>query len=268
MKSNSTIRVILFCFCIYFGNAFAQENSLVEWNNVLLKKNISQNDINKKAPHFPILKDFTSSKDLNKNIEKWAKKYREELDQLEKVYNISNDFSFVYLGVFSSKEYESYLNNKNENSWIEWVSASKISDRRLNEVAPHFPINYNVSKEDYNEKIIWWKTIYSHEYESLINSPELSALNPYYKGYVDLIHVPYFIGPLKSLEKPVKVNTGNVFNDKLNYELALMNWYFIFEPSQFKEKFGFSPVFSEGFNAEAYRIMNIQEATHHLNVEK
>ena len=128
--------------------------------------------------------------------------------------------------------------------------------------------NFEIVKDEFDQEIIWWQTVYSHEYENLVNSEELVALNPYYKGYADIIQMPNFIGTIYSLEKPVKKNTGDKFNDDLKYQLSLMNWYFIFEPTNFKKEFGFNPEFSNDFNVEKYRIDIVSEIVHANKAKK
>lgn len=148
-----------------------------------------------------------------------------------------------------------------EHAMWQWVEGSNISDKRMNEVAPHFPHpkDYAYDMESYDFAILRWQKLYCFEYEALVNAPELTALNPYYTEYQDIIKVPYFIRPLSSFDKPVKKDTGNAFEDELNYELDLQAWYFVFEPDKFQHIYKIDPDFSENFDSEAYRNQIIKK---------
>lgn len=158
---------------------------------------------------------------------------------------------FVFVILFATSQ-ESV---KFENTYWEWVTASNITDKRLDEVAPHFPkpkdYNYNIKK--YEEAIFKWQKIYCFEYEAFVNAPELTKLNPYYKEYQDIIQMPYFILPLESYEKPTKPSSFNNVEEELDYELKLQAWYFVFQPEQFYHIYKIKPQFPEWFNAETYR---------------
>jgi hypothetical protein len=144
---------------------------------------------------------------------------------------------------------------KFESGWWEWIEGSKISEQRLNEIAPHFPKpqSVNFSKELYDKEIYKWQTLYSFEYQDLINAPELTALNPYYQGYEQVIEMPYFIRPVISYQRPLRLNYGNLFEDEINYELDLQAWYFVFQPQKFKEKYTAKYSLPEWFSEENYR---------------
>lgn len=148
-----------------------------------------------------------------------------------------------------------------EHAMWQWVEGSEISDKRLNEVAPHFPrpeaVDYDMGL--YDLEIIRWQKLFCFEYEAIVNAPELVALNPYYDGYEDIIQVPYFIRPLSSFDKPVKKDTGNPFEDQLAYELDMQAWYYVFEPDQFRHIYQMDLDFSEDFDGEAYRAEIIKK---------
>jgi hypothetical protein len=148
-----------------------------------------------------------------------------------------------------------------EHAMWQWVSASKISDKRLNTVAPHFPkpASVNFKMEPYDQEIQKWQKLFCFEYEALINAPELTALNPYYTSYEDIIQMPYFIRPLSSYEKPQPKNTGNSFEDDLDHELDIQAWYFVFHPDQFYQIYKIKPTFPEWFDLDAYRIQIIKK---------
>ncbi|MCB0509205.1 MAG: hypothetical protein H6579_05295 [Chitinophagales bacterium] len=149
----------------------------------------------------------------------------------------------------------SYSQEKIEHSYWEWVVGSEISDKRLNEIAPHFPrgddSQYNSS--NYDQAILRWQKLYCFEYEALINAPELTRLNPYYTGYENIVEIPYFIRPLSSYDKPIKKETGNDFEDELDYELDLQAWYFVFAPEEFYHIYRIKPTFPEWFDVQAYK---------------
>lgn len=264
---NKVLIIFIFFISVY-SNSISQENSIYEWKTLINNLKLTQEKINEHAAHFPILIEFNSSKELNKSLKKWNKKFPLEWNVLDAHLEISKDYSPVYLGVLDSDQFVKYLESKSKNSWLEWIEASNITDRRLHEVAPNFPIEFkDVDKSAFEQKITWWKTIYSHEYEALINAPELTSLNPYYKEYVDVVQIPYFIGPIISYEKPLLEDTGDKFNDDLNFQLKLMNWYYLFELDQFKNEFGFFPEFDEHFDEEKYKY-NIVTNIEFINKEK
>ena len=148
-----------------------------------------------------------------------------------------------------------------EHSLWQWVQGSNISDKRLKTVAPHFPhpqdVNYNM--EQYDFAIQKWQKLYCFEYESFVNAPELTALNPYYTGYIDIMEMPYFIRPLSSYDKPLRKNTSDSFEDELGYELDLQAWYFVFQPEQFYRIYKIKPSFPEWFDVDAYRAQIVKK---------
>ena len=169
----------------------------------------------------------------------------------------------LLINIFMFILFLSYAQEQNsfEHAIWQWVEGSQISDKQLNQVAPHFPHPQKVGydKEAYDLEILRWQKLFCFEYEALINAPELVALNPYYTEYQDIIQVPYFIRPLSSFDKPVKKDTGNSFDDQLAYELDLQAWYFVFEPDQFKHIYKIDENFSEHFDADAYRAQIIKK---------
>lgn len=155
-----------------------------------------------------------------------------------------------------------------EHSMWEWVVGSEISDKRLNELAPHFPkgTDFGSDAKSYDLAILKWQKLYCFEYENLINAPELTKLNPYYDGYQDIIQMPYFILPLSSYDKPLPPE-GNVdFETMLDYELTLQAWYFVFHPDQFYQIYKIKADFPDWFNPDVYRaqiINKIEESKKH-----
>ncbi|MCB0539084.1 MAG: hypothetical protein KDE33_16340 [Bacteroidetes bacterium] len=173
--------------------------------------------------------------------------------------------TLLFLCLFILISGKSQDNVKFENSYWEWVEGSGITDKRLDEVAPHFPKpkDYNFDLKKYEEAIFKWQKLYCFEYEAFVNAPELTKLNPYYKGYQNIIDMPYFIMPLESYEKPLKPEKFSNFEDELDFELKLQAWYFVFSPEEFNHIYRIKPEFPSWFNAEVYRkaIVDKIEAT-------
>ncbi|MCS6934424.1 MAG: hypothetical protein NZM35_04640 [Chitinophagales bacterium] len=143
-------------------------------------------------------------------------------------------------------------------SFYQWYAASGISEEKRKQLFPHFPLpdlQNDPDKEEviYESKVAAWQRLYPEEYERFLNTPELTALNPYYKGYYKLPYVPRFIGAEIGFEKPRKQNTGNEVMDEYNYQLKLRNWLFVFDPEKFNRLYGKDYKFPESFDANAYR---------------
>lgn len=173
---------------------------------------------------------------------------------MKKVYFLLAFLSFLILNAQELKF---------ENGMWEWVVGSKITDKRLNEIAPHFPKpeQYNFDKKLYEDAIYYWQHMYCFEYENFVNAPELTALNPYYTGYVDIVQLPYFLGPLENYDKPLKEN----FEDNLSYEFALQNWYFVFHPTDFHRLYKMKIDWPEWFSADEYRAKIIKKIEDNKN---
>lgn len=249
--------VLLLFSLILTQLTFAQENSLSEWKSVMTTLKLSQAQINEVAPNFPKISDFASSADLNKVVNNWRVKNNSEWTLLNEMYKITDQFSPVYLGLYTSEEFAQAQNNKFSNGWVDWIAASNLSDRRLNEIAPHFPkVPEGATKADqanFEQLVDKWRILYGHEYEALINAPELTALNPYYEGYVDVVIIPKFVRSLQTDEFPVYKNTGNEQFDAILFELNKQTWYFVYDPPAFKREYGFIPEFPASFDIDKYR---------------
>jgi hypothetical protein len=148
-----------------------------------------------------------------------------------------------------------------EHSMWQWYTAANVSEKRMNEIAPHFPKapDFSYNMEVYDFEIEKWKRLYCFEYEAFINAPEFTKLNPYYTGYIDIVQMPYFIRPLSSSDKPTMKKTGNEKEDKLNYELDLQAWYFVFQPTLFYKIYEIKPQFPAWFDEETYRANIIKK---------
>lgn len=156
-----------------------------------------------------------------------------------------------------------------KHSIYQWYAAAGITDAKKNELFPHFPLpnlknDLNKELAEYEQKIGAWQRLHPEEYERFLNTPELTALNPYYNGYYKLPYIPRFIGAKIELDKPAKVNTGNAIADDYNYQLKLRNWYFVFKPQEFNRLYGKDYKFPDSFDQQAYR----DEVTKLLNDKK
>ncbi|MFM2305472.1 MAG: hypothetical protein RLZZ367_141 [Bacteroidota bacterium] len=143
-------------------------------------------------------------------------------------------------------------------SLYQWYKASGISDAKREALFPHFPLpnlknEQNKELADYEQRIGAWQRLYTEEYERFLNAPELTALNPYYKGYYKFPYMPRFIGAEIELDKPVKANTGSPILDEFNYQLKLRNWYFVLKPQEFNKLYGKDYKFPDSFDQQAYR---------------
>lgn len=143
-------------------------------------------------------------------------------------------------------------------SLYQWYKASGLSDAKREALFPHFPmpnLKNEANKElaDYEQRIGAWQRLYTEEYERFLNTPELTALNPYYKGYFKLPYMPRFIGAEIELDKPVKATTGSPIIDEFNYQLKLRNWYFVLKPQEFNKLYGKDYKFPDSFDQQAYR---------------
>ena len=148
-----------------------------------------------------------------------------------------------------------------EHSWWQWVEGADVSDKRMNELAPHFPTPEasNFDLELYDQAFYRWQKLYSHEYEALLNSEELIALNPYYTEYLDVIQLPYYIKPLESYDKPKRPEGDLNYQEEVDYELSLQAWYFVFKPAEFYKIYKIKPEFPEWFDADDYRAKIIKK---------
>lgn len=241
--------LLIFLSALFITNA--QKTSYETWSRILKASNVDWQTVDEVCPNFP--KQIQNPKDFTLAITNWNNDFPNEVKaffSLEKIR--SSNPSKYYLGLPLDDKKNQY-----ENSFVQWVTESKISDRRLMDVAPNFP-DILLDNESFNFEFTRWQQLYNHEYENLINAKELTDLNPYYDGYIDVIKFPNFMGGLESKEKPVlKVNSSKV--EKLAFELNLMNWVFVFDSENFKKEYGFYPEFPKDFNVARYRSAIIEK---------
>lgn len=238
------------------GTLSAQQ-SVNPFTEVLTYANINTDNLKK---DFPQLKRV-----LNKDgytiadVSAWAKDNPKEWDAFRNLPEVSKlNIAWATVGIAEPVKAPEF-----KNSFYQWYKAANISDAKRSELFPHFPLpdlNADVEKEAiaYDEKVGAWQRLYPQEYETFLNTPELTALNPYYTGYYTLPYMPRFIGQNIGLEKPVKENTGNDVADEFNYQMKLRNWYFVFEPEQFNTFYGKDYKFPADFDAQAYREYTIR----------
>ena len=245
MNPMKTKIFFLFIILITFFEINAQKTSFETWNRILKVSNVEWKTIYTTCPNFP--KENINTKEFTQSVINWNNQYPNEVVAFYSLDEIkSKNPSPYYLGLPLKDAQHKY-----QNSFIQWVKESKISDRRMIEVAPSFP-DMELTKESFDFEFQRWQQLYSHEYESLINAKELTALNPNYKGFIEVVQFPNFMGGIESKEKPVLEDNSNN-EGKLAFELKLMNWVFVFDADNFKKTYGFNPLFPKTFNVERYR---------------
>jgi hypothetical protein len=194
-------------------------------------------------------KDYTIS-DINSWILAYPKEWKAftELAEIKKL-----NIAWITLGVKAPA-----AERKFEHSLYEWYLASGLTDDKRKQLFPHFPLpdlknDYDKEQLVYEQKIGVWQRLYPEEYERFLNTPELTALNPYYTGYYTLPYLPRFVGQEITLNKPQKASSGNAVMDEYNYQLKLRNWYFVFKPEEFERLYGKDYKFPDSFDAKTYR---------------
>lgn len=238
------------------GTLSAQQN-VNPFTEVLTYANINTNNLKKDFPHLNkvIAEDGYTVADVSN----WAKEYPKEWAAFQKLPEVSKlNIAWATVGIAETAKTVEF-----KNSFYQWYKAASISDAKRNELFPHFPLpnlNSDLEKEAiaYDDNVGAWQRLYPQEYETFLNTPELTALNPYYTGYYTLPYIPRFIGQNIGLEKPVKENTGNDVADEFNYQMKLRNWYFVFQPTEFNNLYGKDYKFPADFDAQTYREYTIR----------
>ena len=231
-----------------------QTTSTDTWRNMMDHCGVSFETIYAECPSFPKVESYINDEDYSRALEDWQNNHPEELETFWSIEAIQTcNPSPFYLGL-SDGEVEDQF----DNSMWQWVEGSGITDTRLMEIAPHFPKpeitgNFDADELAYNAELEIWSYLYPLEYEALINCDELTALNPYYEGYVVLSVLPKFIGAKIDSERPQFIDTGNAYVDRLSFELKMQNWLFVYHPEKFQKRYGYEPRFPETFDAEDYR---------------
>lgn len=227
------------------------------FNEVLTMAGLTRDNLKKDFPQLTkvLAKDSYTIEEINKWISNQPKEWN-EFNQLAAVKKLN--IAWSTLGVKTAEKPAEF-----HHPMYDWYKASKISEQKRNQLFPHFPLpdlkkDVNAELSNYEQRISAWQRLYTEEYQTFLNTPELTALNPYYNGYYKLPYIPKFIGVTIGLEKPVKQNTGNEIKDDYNYQLALRNWYFVFKPAEFERLYGKDFKFPEDFDAKTYREHTIK----------
>lgn len=227
------------------------------FNEVLTMAGLTRDNLKKDFPQLTkvLAKESYTLEDINKWIGNQPKEWN-EFNQLAPVKKLN--IAWSTLGVKTAEKPAEF-----HHPMYDWYKASKISEQKRNQLFPHFPLpdlkkDVNTELSNYEQRISAWQRLYTEEYQTFLNTPELTALNPYYNGYYKLPYIPKFIGVTIGLEKPVKQNTGNEIKDDYNYQLALRNWYFVFKPAEFERLYGKDFKFPEDFDAKTYREHTIK----------
>lgn len=244
--------VILLLFAIA-----ANAQQVNPFNEVLTMAGLTRDNLKKDFPQLTkvLAKESYTLEDINKWIGNQPKEWN-EFNQLAPVKKLN--IAWSTLGVKTPEKAAEF-----HHPMYDWYKASKISEQKRNQLFPHFPLpdlkkDVNAELSNYEQRISAWQRLYTEEYQTFLNTPELTALNPYYNGYYKLPYIPKFIGVTIGLEKPVKQNTGNEIKDDYNYQLALRNWYFVFKPAEFERLYGKDFKFPEDFDAKTYREHTIK----------
>lgn len=232
---------------------FAQINS-TPFEQVFITANLDKETLKKEFPHlYQVVKNKDyKTEDVNSFINSHETEWNGFASQpAVKKLNIA----WNTLGVQVPEAKKDFAH-----PMYQWYKASNISDVKRNQLFPHFPLpnlKNDMDKEllVYAEKFGAWQRLYTEEYEHFLNAPELTALNPYYKGYFTLPYLPKFIGSPLTYSKPGKHNTNNPVMDEYNYQLELRNWYFVFKPEEFDHLYGKDYKFPKEFDAANYRLI-------------
>lgn len=259
---NSLRRLLAPVVLLLLFSVAVKAQQINPFNEVLISANVSKESLKKDFPHLSkvLAKGTYTLEDINSWISAQPKEWN-AFTQLAPVKKLN--IAWVTLGIKVADKAAEF-----HHPMYDWYKASKISEQKKNQLFPHFPLpdlkkEVNAELANYEQRISAWQRLYTEEYQAFINTPELTALNPYYNGYYKLPYIPKFIGVTIGLEKPVKQNTGNEIADDYNYQLALRNWYFVFKPAEFERLYGMDYKFPEDFDAKAYRehVIKVLEDT-------
>lgn len=246
--------MFLLAFLCFSNSLFAQQTSIQSWRSMMESCQLGFEKIYTACPHFPKIETYSNDAAFVAALAKWQEEYANEEKQFWNLQEIKRgNPSAYYLGLSDGSKPEVF-----ESSIWEWVSNSKISAQRLNELAPNFPkpvlTNHpKVDSKNYEQQIDFWMKLYPIEYEYLFNAKELTVLNPYYTGYYQPVQMPAFISAPLHETKPYREAYSSTYKGELSYQLSIRAWYFVFEPQKFNELYGNQYRFPEWFNAEKFR---------------
>ncbi len=250
LKAGKVLTLFLFLTAAA-QSSFAQQNN-TPFDQVFSFAGVDKESLKKDFPH---LYQVVKNKDYKtEDINDFIKKHTVEWNDFCNMPAIKKlNISWGTMGLTTETPKAEF-----SHSLYRWYKAANVSEATRKELFPHFPLpnlKNDAAKElaEYDQRIVAWQRLYSEEYEHFLNAPELTALNPYYKGYYKLPYLPRFIGAEIGLDKPVKANTGNAIQDEYQYQLKLRNWYYVFKTAEFEKLYGSDYKFPETFNAEQYR---------------
>lgn len=237
---------------LWFSLSVQAQNSANPFESVFETTGVKKESLKSSLPG---LARVLSNKDYTINdINNWIAANPKEWKAFNEIKEVKNlNIAWITLGINVPAQEKRF-----EHSLYQWFKASGITDDKRKYLFPHFPLpdlknDYNTELTAYEQKIGAWQRLYPEEYERFLNTPELTALNPYYTGYYKLPYMPRFIGQEITINKPQKTNTGNPVMDEYNYQLKLRNWYFVFKPEEFERLFGKDYKFPDSFDMKTYR---------------
>ena len=248
-KKSRLIAFILFSFLS--TSLLTAQQSAPSFEQVFSFAGIQKDALKKDFPHlYQVVSKTYTTDDVNT----YVKSYEGEWNSFQNLPAIKKlNIAWPTLGIAASAPKAGF-----SHSLYQWYKAANVSDATRKELFPHFPLpnlknDPNKEAADYDQRVVAWQRLYSEEYEHFLNAPELTALNPYYKGYYKLPYLPRFVGSAIELEKPVKQNTGNTITDDYQYQLKLRNWYYVLKPEEFEKLYGKDYKFPDSFDAKQYR---------------
>ncbi|HLP51179.1 MAG TPA: hypothetical protein VK154_09875 [Chitinophagales bacterium] len=252
--AQKCMRMLLVVFMLSSIQSFAQDATMQTWRSLMQTCQLSFGKIYETCPHFPVIDNYKDDAAFIGAVTKWKAAYSAEEAAFWKLEEVQRgNPSAYYLGLSDGTKPAMF-----ESSVWEWVTNSKISDARLQELAAHFPkpnLTGDVKKDskEYEQMLNYWMKLYPLEYEHLFNAPELTALNPSYTGYHKPVVIPAFLSAPMRETKPYREAYSNTINGELSYELSIRVWYFIYEPETFNKLYGNQYEFPEWFSPEKFR---------------
>ena len=149
-----------------------------------------------------------------------------------------------------------------EHSFWQWVEAAHLSPGRMKTLCPHLPSPSHTGDvpadiRQFDQALTRWTILYQVEYEALVNAPEMTRLNPYYTGFVQVYtYAAFTTAPITSVGAVVS-SSGDVNRDQLTTELSAQHWFFVFQPAEYQRRYGPPPRLPEGQSPESYRTRTL-----------
>lgn len=253
-RRNLMLLALLLCTTF---SLFAQQQNYNPFKEVLVTTDLTAATLKKDCPK---LSGIVSRPDYTiDDINAWVKSSPKEWSTFTQIPAVKKlNVAWITLGIAAPEKPKQL-----QHSFYQWYVAANISDAKRRELFPHFPLpdlKNDLDKEaiTYDGKVGTWERLYPEEYQRFLNTPELTALNPYYNGYFKLPYIPAFIGQPIELDKPQKKHTDNEILDEYNYQLKLRNWYFVFRPDEFERLYGKDYKMPDDFDAKTYREYTIR----------